>query len=369
MNNTLYFKRNKDDIYRHNFNLFSNSEKLVLDDVLLEPNFGIVESRNDVYHIINYIYTAPMDKVTNLSIYKKAILETDIVIPVLARPYLSEFFSYISECFKDEQFRDQGRKLLNSGFISIGVNPNDYEGLCNFIKENESHINVINVAIDIAHGYSNQALDLIKKLNQFDFINIMSGSICTPQAAEVLIDNRVRFLRVGIGGGQMCTTRLMTGIGVPNLSAIWEIQDQIFKYSDSFTNPRINIIADGGIKHPGDIVKYLGAGATACMIGTAFAGCIDSPAEIINGQKVQRGQASAEFQIEHYDKVRNDCAEGVERKIPLDVNFIDKCKWFHGGVRSATSYLGLDSISDINPSSVKFNKVSANAVKENYPII
>lgn len=163
----------------------------------------------------------------------------------------------------------------------------------------------------------------------------------------------------------MCTTRLMTGCGVPNIKAIWSVNSaRQFHQSKG-----IKIIADGGIKYPGDIVKALTVGADYVMIGTGFANCKDSAAKVVNGKKVQRGQASEEYQMEYLGKVRNGCAEGVTRHLEIDGKTIsEKVEYYIGGLRSAISYLGLRNSEDIYIDRVKILKCESTIMLENRPM-
>ena len=337
--------------FEHNKSILNGDIALTVDDVLLVPDYGIVESREEVIEV-ECLYTAPMDTVTNLDIYKKA--QDSLVCPVLARTYLDQFIN--------------SNQKTGTGFISIGTSEDDIYKLRDYVLRTQQKR--LFVSIDIAHGFSSNGLDQVEALNRLADscdvdIGIMCGSIVTSDAAISLYECGVRYFRVGIGGGAMCTTRIMTGCGVPNLHAIFNIFNEL-KIKKGYKD--CVIIADGGIRDPGTVAKYLAAGADCAMIGTAFSGCIDSPALIIDGKKVQRGQASYEFQMQYYGKVRNHCAEGVSTAIPIDIEFKDKAAWFYGGLRSATSYLGLSSIVDINPHNVKFIRVSPSTVRENNPI-
>jgi IMP dehydrogenase/GMP reductase len=369
--------------YQANKDLLIGPVYLTINDVLLKPQKGILASRSDVEEHRS-IFTAPMDTVTDINIYRKAIRTTS-TIPVLSRVYFSEF----TQLFNKENLSDYNnhpsyRLLLEKGFISIGSAPSDIDLLEDFIdtlNAAEIHygfITSLNVCIDIAHGYSERGLAAIEKIRKLIgwSASLMTGSICTKEAASECISAGADYLRVGIGGGRMCSTRLQTACGSPNLSAVMEIFSSLENHEikaningNFIINREIKIIADGGVRDPGDIVRYLAAGADGVMIGTAFADCYDSPAKIdSDGNKIHRGQASYEYQLEVNGLLRNDCAEGVTRKLPPStIDFITRTKEFAGGIRSAVSYLGLTSTREINPINCSFIRCTPTIYMENKP--
>lgn len=349
-------------IWEQNDKILDGDTALTVDDVLLRPYRGLVKSREDLT-ISNILYTAPMDTVTDIDIYCNAVGLG--IIPVLSRVYLNDGL-------------ELGFDYLSRGFLSTGLEREEVNKVFSLVRQRE--LPYINIAIDIAHGWSLRGLNVIRMLREElgDKVNIMCGSIATGEAALELIDAGANILRVGIGGGQMCTTRLMTGCGVPNLTAVYDVHKTVynkFGYELEVDKGNINykrhvtIIADGGVRTPGDVTKYLCAGADGVMVGTAFAACVDSPAPVDdNGNKLHRGQASFAFQTERLGKLRNDCAEGVDRKLKTDGTFKDKVKWFHGGIRSAVSYVGGCRVEHLNPCNVRFVRVSPTALRESRPM-
>lgn len=365
---------------------WNNNEKVifagsapVIEDVLIKPHRGIVESRSEIVNDLGrFILTAPMDTVTDLAIYTKAIWETDFVMPVLARVYLDDMISYVNYIDDNES----NAHILDRGFLSIGVGDSDYSKICSFLDSyftKNSYVAHPNICIDVAHGWSKKPIDLIQKLrtNYEDRISIMCGSIATSDAAYDLIQCGVDYLRVGLGNGGMCETRLVSGCGVPNLYAIADIFSNLYETVESSTDStgnftykrKIKIIADGGIQFPGDIAKYMVGGASHVMIGTGFASCIDSPA-IINseGFKLHRGQASKEYQLEHIGYVRNGVPEGVERKLKVDQSFVEKANYYLNGLKSTASYVGGNKLSHINPINCKLLRCTSSTQKESKPL-
>jgi len=363
------------DCFTHNSKTFS--EAITIDDVLIRPQRGIISSRDEVTNSLGrFIYTAPMDTVTDLNTFVNLIENTDYVCPVLGRTYLRDAYVSFLEGTLD-------LKYLEEGFVSIGLSEKDYYDVAHILENYYSKYNgTPNICIDVAHGWTDTSLKLIKKLKTIADsrereINIMAGSIATSEAALDLIKYGVTHLRVGIGPGKMCSTRLITGVGVPNLYAIFEIFNKVYSkelesktHNSNFIFKRkVNIIADGGIIYPGDIGKYLIAGATGCMVGTAFANCIDSPAKLDEeGNKLHRGQASADFQKEHIGYIRNGVAEGVSKKIKVGEPLLEKANYFLNGLKSTVSYIGGSDFIHLNPINCKLNKVSNSTYYENKPM-
>ena len=161
------------------------------------------------------------------------------------------------------------KKVKKNNFLvgaAIGVNPKDIERVYKLL---EAKVNLI--VIDTAHGHTQKVLSMIKKIKKkFKKSTLCAGNIATGKAAIFLADAGVDIVKVGIGPGSICTTRLVTGIGVPQLSAILEVKKALKNYKTS-------IISDGGIKFSGDIAKAIAAGADAVMIGSLFSGTIESP--------------------------------------------------------------------------------------------
>lgn len=365
--------------YNHNYNTLFSHEALTIDDVLIQPHRGIVSSRKEVENNLGrFIFTAPMDTVTDVNTYLKFIYETDFVMPVLSRTCLDYFITKLKYLSSEDVFES-----INNGFISIGVSESDFYIFNSFIDnyiddprfEGKLHPNV---CIDVAHGWSKKPLEIITKLREKykDRISIMTGSVTTAMGAYELAIAGADYIRIGIGPGKMCSTRLITGVGVPLLHSVADIFNALYSTIEYFENDgnldykrKIHLIADGGIKYPGDIAKYLAVGANGVMLGTAFANCVDSPAPFSeDGKKIHRGQASAEFQKEHIGYIRNGVAEGVSRKLEACEPLIEKAEWFLNGLKSTVSYIGGNKLSHINPINCKLIKISNSAYYENKPM-
>ena len=226
------------------------------------------------------------------------------------------------------------------------------------------------LALDSAHGHSKNILEAVKKIKQaFPDTTLIAGNIATPEAAQALIAAGADTLKVGIGPGSICTTRIIAGIGVPQITAIYDVACVAAKYG-------VPVIADGGIKYSGDIVKALAAGANAVMIGSLFAGCEEAPGEkeIYQGRsfKVYRGMGSiASMNLGSKDRYFQEDAkklvpEGVEGRVAYKGHVEDTVFQLIGGIRSGMGYCGAKDIETLKRTG-KFVKISAAALRESHP--
>jgi IMP dehydrogenase len=197
------------------------------------------------------------------------------------------------------------------------------------------------ILIDVAHGHHENVRIAIEKIKSIANVDIIAGNIATKEAAIDLQDWGADALRVGIGGGSLCTTRVKTGFGIPNVTCIQEI---------SYV-AKVPIIADGGIRTSGDISKALAVGADSVMLGSILAGTRESPGKMINTSsgvfKRYRGAASLETKSVHGMETRN--VEGESTTIPYKGNVSDVIEDITDGVRSALSYAGAENLSSYHP--------------------
>ena len=342
------------------------TELLSVNDVLLTPSYGVLKSRSDAL-LKPFLYSAPMDTVTGKNLANAMVSLGEH--PVICRYLRKEWLNSLEE-FKNNE----------NVFFAMGLRPEDIDEIRQvasktFTAQNRSTI--FSVAVDLAHGDSTQAIDLIDQLRELPFVgDIMSGSVCTPEGAIRCVEAGATHLRVGVGPGAACTTRLMTGCGVPQLSAIYQINKALCEYKLALPQEwcpdnikirnSITIIADGGIKYPGDAVKYLAAGADAIMLGRRFSDCAES-AGWTNGTKRYQGQASATFQQNMFG-VSHACPEGETSDSFKPTTTCKKVvEEFRGGLASAISYLGLTSINELNPENVQFLKITPSTYQEGTP--
>ena len=256
----------------------------------------------------------------------------------------------------------QGRLLCAAG---VGVTANILDRVEALVKAK-----VDAVVIDSAHGHSANVIRCVKMLREaFPELQIIAGNVATADATEDLIKAGVDCVKVGIGPGSICTTRVVAGIGVPQISAIMDAYSAAKKYD-------IPIIADGGIKFSGDITKAIAAGANVCMMGSIFAGCDESPGtfELYQGRKykVYRGMGSISA-MENGSKDRYFQAdakklvpEGVEGRVAYKGMVEDTVFQLLGGLRSGMGYCGAQDIETLKESG-RFVKISAASLKESHP--
>ncbi|CDD35249.1 inosine-5'-monophosphate dehydrogenase [Roseburia sp. CAG:309] len=256
----------------------------------------------------------------------------------------------------------QGRLLCGAG---VGVTANIMERVDALVK---AKVDVI--VIDTAHGHSANVLRVVKMVREaYPDLGIIAGNVATGEATKALIEAGVDAVKVGIGPGSICTTRVVAGIGVPQVTAIMDCYEAAKPYG-------IPIIADGGIKYSGDMTKAIAAGANVCMMGSIFAGCDESPGtfELFQGRKykVYRGMGSiAAMENGSKDRYFQQDAkklvpEGVEGRVAYKGTVEDTVFQLIGGIRSGMGYCGAKTIEDLKESG-RFVKISAASLKESHP--
>jgi IMP dehydrogenase len=228
------------------------------------------------------------------------------------------------------------------------------------------------IIIDTAHGHSKGVIDTLKEAKKrFPQIDIVVGNIATPEAAKALVEAGADAVKVGIGPGSICTTRVIAGVGVPQLSAIYEV-------SKALEGTGVPVIADGGIRYSGDMVKALAAGASSIMVGSLLAGVEESPGDTIiyNGRKfksyrgmgsleaMQKGSKDRYFQ-DAEDDVKKLVPEGIAARVPYKGSLYEVVYQLLGGLRSGMGYCGAKNIDMLH--NAKFTRITAAGVKENHP--
>lgn len=255
-----------------------------------------------------------------------------------------------------------GRLLVGA---AVGIAANTLERVAALV---DAKVDVI--TIDTAHGHSKNVIDVVNKIRaKYPKLPIIAGNVATADATEALIDAGADVVKVGIGPGSICTTRIVAGIGVPQLTAIIDCAERADKLGK-------RIIADGGIKYSGDITKALGGGASAVMIGSLFAGTLESPGEIEIYQgrsfKVYRGMGSlsamANGSKDRYfqENARKLVPEGVEGRVPYRGPVSEIIFQMCGGIRSGMGYCGMRTIDDLRAKS-QFIKITNATLIESHP--
>ena len=249
---------------------------------------------------------------------------------------------------------------------ALGVSDDWEERLNGLIKSN-----VDVVSIDTAHGHSKSVIDLIKNIKSNYEIELIAGNIATGDAAKALVKSGVDAVKVGVGPGSICTTRVIAGVGVPQLSAVYEV-------AKSIKNSGVPVIADGGIRFSGDIVKALSAGANTVMVGSLLAGTDETPGDIIiyEGRKYKayRGMGSVEAMEEgtkdRYFQHKEDdpkklVPEGIVGRVPYKGDVGEVIYQLVGGLRAGMGYVGAKNISKLQEA--KFVRITNAGSVEGHP--
>lgn len=226
------------------------------------------------------------------------------------------------------------------------------------------------IVIDTAHGHSKGVLDKVKEVRDaYPNLNIIAGNVATAAATKDLIEAGANVIKVGIGPGSICTTRIIAGIGVPQITAVYDCANEAKKYG-------IPVIADGGIKYSGDIVKALAAGGHAVMLGSLLAGVSESPGdrEIYQGRqfKVYRGMGSLgameKGSKDRYFQENNQklVPEGIEGRVPYKGPLHDTIHQLVGGIRAGMGYCGTKTLEDLRENG-QFIRITNAGLKESHP--
>lgn len=226
------------------------------------------------------------------------------------------------------------------------------------------------IVVDTAHGHSRGVLEAVKYIkNKYPHVDLIAGNVATAEATRDLIEAGVDAVKVGIGPGSICTTRVIAGIGVPQITAVYDCSAVGRQYN-------VPIIADGGIKYSGDVAKAIAAGANIVMIGNLFAGTEESPGETIIYQgrsyKVYRGMGSlgamAEGSKDRYFQENMDklVPEGIEGRVPYKGSLADTVFQLVGGLRAGMGYCGVRNIDELI-SKTRFIRITSAGLKESHP--
>lgn len=310
---------------------------LTFDDVLMVPSKSEVRSRRDpslrsqLTKKVSFetpIISANMDTVT----------EADMMIAMHelgGLGILHRFMSIEDQLSHVEKAKKHGVSIISA---SIGVG-DDFKKRAEVLIKAGVKI----ITIDIAHGHSVAMMETMKWIKDtFSDIEIIAGNVATPEAVEDLIEAGADAIKVGIGPGSMCTTRVITGCGVPQLTAVSICAEVARKHN-------VPVIADGGIKSSGDIVKAFAAGASSVMLGSMLSGTIETPGEIKGGRKQYRGMASKAAQVSWRGGVPEGMApEGESTFVSVKGHVKDVILELSGGIRSGMSYVNATTIAEIS---------------------
>jgi len=275
----------------------------------------------------------------------------------------------VKDLTKKEEFpfstKDKNGRLRVAAAISVR---NDWKERISSLVD----VSVDAIVVDTAHGHSQFVLDLVKAIKkEFPDLDLIAGNVATPEATEDLIKSGADCVKIGIGAGSSCTTRIIAGVGVPQLSAVIDCAEVGIKYDTP-------IIADGGIRYSGDVAKSLAAGANVVMLGGMLAGMDESPGETIvyegRRYKSYRGMGSLaamkEGGGERYFQQEKDelklVPEGIEGMVPFRGPVNSTIYQLIGGLKSSMGYCGSENLKSFHKNN-KFIEISSAGVKESHP--
>ena len=324
--------------------MVSIKEALTFDDVTLTPNYSeILPSEVDTsINLTKYLKL----KIPLLSAAMDTVTESKMAIAIAKAGGIGVIHRNLDIKKQISEIKKVKKQKLLVG-AAVGAGPNEFKRAKAILKEG-----VDLIVVDTAHGHTKKVSEIIKfiKKNRSKKIALCAGNIATPEAAKFLIKLGVDIVKVGIGPGSICTTRLVAGIGVPQLSAILSVKN-------GTKNKNIKIISDGGIKYSGDLAKAFAAGADAVMIGSLFAGTDETPGKLIkkNGKMfksfrgmgsvgaMNKGSADRYFQIKQKDNSKY-VPEGVEGFVKYKGKVELIIYKLIGGLKSSMGYLGSKEI-------------------------
>ncbi len=311
------------------------------------------------------LVTAPL--ATSLDEAKKILSKAKVEKLLLVENGKLAGLITMADIVKTQQFPKSCRDDRGRLRVGAAVGVCDYDRVAALV---EQEVDVI--CIDTSHGHKQIVLDTIREIKSKWDIDVIAGNIATADAARDLIEAGADSLRIGIGPGAICTTRVVTGVGVPQITAVSQAASVAKKHG-------VSIIADGGIRHSGDITKALAAGASVAMMGSLFAGMDESPGELVlyrgRRYKAYRGMGSIEAMVDGSADRYNQSdvtdrsrlvPEGVSGRVPYRGKLADYVYQLVGGIRSGMDHVGAHTIEELWQRA-KFLRVSSASLAENHP--
>ena len=288
--------------------------------------------------------------------------ENNVLVGLVTIKDIDNVKSYPNAC------RDSKGRLRCGA--AVGIGPDMEERVKALV---EAGVDIIGV--DSAHGHSKNVIEAVKKIKSlYPNLNVVAGNIVTASAAKALIDAGADAVKVGIGPGSICTTRVVAGVGVPQVTAVNDVYEFVKGYA-----PEVGVIADGGIKYSGDICKALAAGADVVMLGSIFAGCAEAPGDEIEFQgrrykiyqgmgslaAMKRGSADRYFQSKA-TTAKKLVPEGIEGRVAFKGPLSDTVYQLCGGIKSGMGYCGTPTIEDLKKNG-EFIRITNAGLKESHP--
>jgi len=358
--------------------ILESGTKLDFDDVLIKPKRSTLESRKDV-NLVRSLKTRHGKKLEGVPVIASNMATGNFnMLHTLAE---HRMFTAIAK-HHSEQWLDKEKRAekMKYGFYTIGIrNPHEFENLTAFNKllEKEDNKIPLKIIVDVANGYVQKFSDFILHLRKTlpDSI-IFAGNVCTPEMAEELIISGADGVKIGVGPGAFCKTRVTTGVGYPQLDAIISCADAAHGLNGL-------VIADGGCKTPGDVAKAFCANADMVMLGTMFAGTDECDGSVItkyihDGEytpeltpvikekkfKIFYGMSSDLAQASHFGGIKDyRASEGLVEELPYKGSVNIQVRNILGGLRSCGTYIGADSIKNFGKcaSFIKVNRIHGGA--------
>lgn len=324
--------------------------KLDFDDVLIRPKRSVAPSRAsvDLQRQYRFRNAQPGTRWTGIPIIA-ANIDTTGTIPMAGAMHALGMLTCLHKHYPAEQLIDffAHSPVSNSTFYTLGIRDDDFDRLKRFVEMTEDRARL--VCVDAANGYTKFFVDRVRQVRELcPWAVVLAGNVATPEMVqELLIGGGADIVKVGIGPGSVCTTREMTGVGYPQLSAISEC-------ADAAHGSKGHICADGGCRRPGDVAKAFGAGADFVMLGGILAGTDECEGEwrTVEGQRQSLkfyGMSSVEAQEKYHGGVKEYCAaEGKCVEVPYKGPVKDVVQEVTGGLRSACAYVGADRLKDLS---------------------
>lgn len=346
---------------------------LSFDDVMITPRHSTIKSRSEpntktkigTISVDIPIISSPMDTVTESAMALAMATAGGMGIihrfldPSRQASMLRDVLNRIEET--DSLNKDVENSYGRVG-VAIGTGDTELERL-KVILSKVGRDRVTTVAIDVANGFSSYMKDMIQRVRDLggERLNIIAGNVATGDGYSYLSSSGANAVRVGIGGGSICRTRIQTGIGIPTLSSVMDCSR--WRGADVRS---ASIIADGGIRYPGDLAKSIAAGADAIMVGRILAGSYEAPGDIQDGYKVYRGMASEEVQIEKRGGLKpGTCAEGVSTKMKITGRASETLGEFRGGLVSSMTYVDAKTLDEFRLNS-SFVRITSAGMEESH---
>jgi IMP dehydrogenase len=343
---------------------FIEQTGLTFDDVLIVPKRSSIFSRKDVTLTTRLVGDLTLD-VPIISANMDTVTELAMATEMRRLGGLGVIHRFVDA----EPHAEMVSATPGPRVMAIGVKPSDLDKIA-LVKEPHG------VLIDVAHGHSDRVLETIQAVRErFPKLWIIAGNVATAEGAWDLLEAGAHAIKVGVGPGAVCTTRIVTGCGVPQLTAVLKVRAALNRWWDverRKAKPRAafppTLIADGGIRNSGDIVKALVAGADSVMIGSMFAGTDEAPGEVIQQDgkqfKLYRGMASAgAMQVVGTDRT----PEGISTLIPYKGPVAPLVLELDGGIRSGLSYCNSASMAVIHQQTIEMVKVTSASQAESKP--